>query len=62
MMNGVFHSLRGEFDLGESYSGQAVLGVIVSTIKVSAYEIVEMYGDFWKFIQIKKCLWNSTKS
>ena len=37
VMNGVFHSLRGEFDLGESYSGQAVLGVIVSTIKVSAF-------------------------
>ncbi|XP_078106433.1 FK506-binding protein 15 isoform X3 [Sander vitreus] len=33
VMNGVFHSLRGEFDLGESYSGQAVLGVIVTTIK-----------------------------
>lgn len=33
VMNGVYHSLRGEFDLGESYSGQAVLGVIVSTIK-----------------------------
>uniref|UniRef100_A0AAQ5ZGV5 peptidylprolyl isomerase n=1 Tax=Amphiprion ocellaris TaxID=80972 RepID=A0AAQ5ZGV5_AMPOC len=35
VMNGVYHSLRGEFDLSESYSGQAVLGVIVSTIKVS---------------------------
>uniref|UniRef100_A0A7N8WMT3 peptidylprolyl isomerase n=1 Tax=Mastacembelus armatus TaxID=205130 RepID=A0A7N8WMT3_9TELE len=34
VMNGVFHSLRGEFDLSESYSGQAVLGVIVTTIKV----------------------------
>ncbi|XP_034451622.1 FK506-binding protein 15 isoform X1 [Hippoglossus hippoglossus] len=33
VMNGVFHSLRAEFDLSESYSGQAVLGVIVSTIK-----------------------------
>ncbi|XP_022065529.2 FK506-binding protein 15 isoform X2 [Acanthochromis polyacanthus] len=33
VMNGVYHSLRGEFDLSESYSGQAVLGVIVSTIK-----------------------------
>uniref|UniRef100_A0A3P8QGA9 peptidylprolyl isomerase n=1 Tax=Astatotilapia calliptera TaxID=8154 RepID=A0A3P8QGA9_ASTCA len=33
VMNGVFHSLRGEFDLTESYTGQAVLGVIVSTIK-----------------------------
>lgn len=37
VMNGVFHSLRGEFDLSESYSGQAVLGVIVTTIKVSVF-------------------------
>ncbi|XP_033992181.1 FK506-binding protein 15 [Trematomus bernacchii] len=34
VMNGVFHSLRGQFDLSESYSGQAVLGVIVTTIKI----------------------------
>ncbi|XP_060893408.1 FK506-binding protein 15 isoform X2 [Labrus mixtus] len=33
VMNGVFHSLRAEFDVSESYSGQAVLGVIVTTIK-----------------------------
>ncbi|XP_056136153.1 FK506-binding protein 15 [Lampris incognitus] len=33
VMNGVFHSLRGEFDLNEYYTGQAVLGAIVSTIK-----------------------------
>ncbi|XP_018524829.1 FK506-binding protein 15 isoform X3 [Lates calcarifer] len=33
VMNGVFHSLRGEFDLSELYTGQAVLGVIVTTIK-----------------------------
>ncbi|XP_023696497.2 FK506-binding protein 15 isoform X2 [Paramormyrops kingsleyae] len=33
VMNGVFHSLRGEFDLQESYTGSAILGVIVSTIK-----------------------------
>ncbi|CAJ1068697.1 FK506-binding protein 15 isoform X3 [Xyrichtys novacula] len=33
VMNGVFHSLRGEFNVSESYSGQAVLGVIVTTIK-----------------------------
>ncbi|XP_015829929.3 FK506-binding protein 15 isoform X1 [Nothobranchius furzeri] len=33
VMNGVFHSLRVEFDLHESYSGQAVLEVIVTTIK-----------------------------
>ncbi|XP_041854809.1 FK506-binding protein 15 isoform X2 [Melanotaenia boesemani] len=34
VMNGVFHSLRAEFDLSDSYSGQAVLAVIVSTIKL----------------------------
>uniref|UniRef100_A0A7N6AIL4 peptidylprolyl isomerase n=1 Tax=Anabas testudineus TaxID=64144 RepID=A0A7N6AIL4_ANATE len=33
VMNGVFHSLRGEFDLSESYTGHDVLGVIVTTIK-----------------------------
>uniref|UniRef100_H3CCZ0 peptidylprolyl isomerase n=1 Tax=Tetraodon nigroviridis TaxID=99883 RepID=H3CCZ0_TETNG len=33
VMNGVFHSLRGEFEVGESYNGQAVLSTIVSTIK-----------------------------
>ncbi|XP_061674478.1 FK506-binding protein 15-like isoform X7 [Syngnathoides biaculeatus] len=33
VMNGVFHSLRGEFDLNESYSGHTVLGVVVNTIK-----------------------------
>ena len=35
VMNGVFRSLRGEFDVGESYNGQAVLSIIVTTIKVS---------------------------
>lgn len=34
VMNGVFHSLRGEFDVGESYNGQAVLSIFVTTIKV----------------------------
>ncbi|KAM9464623.1 FK506-binding protein 15-like isoform 4-T4 [Salvelinus alpinus] len=33
VMNGVFHSLRGEFDLHETYTGSTVLGVIVNTIK-----------------------------
>ncbi|XP_035392401.1 FK506-binding protein 15 isoform X2 [Electrophorus electricus] len=33
VMNGVFHSLRGEFDLQETYTGSAVLGVLVNTIK-----------------------------
>lgn len=34
VMNGVFHSLRGEFDVSETYSGRAVMEVIFSTIKV----------------------------
>uniref|UniRef100_A0A8C8CHW9 peptidylprolyl isomerase n=1 Tax=Oncorhynchus tshawytscha TaxID=74940 RepID=A0A8C8CHW9_ONCTS len=34
VMNGVFHSLRGEFDLHETYTGSAVLSIIVNTIKV----------------------------
>nr|XP_049620153.1 FK506-binding protein 15 isoform X2 [Syngnathus scovelli] len=33
VMNGVFHSLRGEFDLSESYSGHTVLAVLIKTIK-----------------------------
>ncbi|KAK3566032.1 hypothetical protein QTP86_024566 [Hemibagrus guttatus] len=33
VMNGVFHSLRGEFELNETYTGSVVLGVLVSTIK-----------------------------
>uniref|UniRef100_A0A671TBV5 peptidylprolyl isomerase n=1 Tax=Sinocyclocheilus anshuiensis TaxID=1608454 RepID=A0A671TBV5_9TELE len=34
VMNGVFQSLRAEFDLNETYTGSAVLRVLVSTIKV----------------------------
>lgn len=59
VMNGVFHSLRGEFDLSESYTGQDVLGVIVSTIKVSGlytemlrqllYDIVRKENHIWRF-------------
>uniref|UniRef100_A0A3B4EEV9 peptidylprolyl isomerase n=1 Tax=Pygocentrus nattereri TaxID=42514 RepID=A0A3B4EEV9_PYGNA len=33
VMNGVFHSLRGEFDLHETYTGSDVLKVLVNTIK-----------------------------
>uniref|UniRef100_A0A8C8SXK7 peptidylprolyl isomerase n=1 Tax=Pelusios castaneus TaxID=367368 RepID=A0A8C8SXK7_9SAUR len=33
IMNGVFQSLRGEFELEESYSGRTVLGVVMNTIK-----------------------------
>lgn len=34
IMNGVFQSLRGEFELDEMYSGRTVLGVVMNTIKV----------------------------
>ncbi|KAJ8388803.1 hypothetical protein AAFF_G00130360 [Aldrovandia affinis] len=40
VMNGVFHSLRGEFDLQESYTGHAVLGIIVNTIKSVTLQIL----------------------
>lgn len=34
IMNQVFQSLRGEFDLEESYIGREVLGIVMNTIKV----------------------------
>lgn len=34
IMNGVFQSLRDEFELEETYSGRMVLGVVMNTIKV----------------------------
>ncbi|XP_077457487.1 FK506-binding protein 15 isoform X2 [Stigmatopora argus] len=33
VMNAVFHSLRGEFELNENYTGQTVLRILVNTIK-----------------------------
>ncbi|KAM9476296.1 FK506-binding protein 15 isoform 2-T2 [Clarias gariepinus] len=33
VMNGVFQSLRGEFELHETYTGSVVLGILVNTIK-----------------------------
>lgn len=50
-MNGVFQSLRGEFDLTESYTGSAVLQVLVSTIKVwqiSVQHNVSFVLRIWK--------------
>ncbi|XP_074526238.1 FK506-binding protein 15 isoform X2 [Halichoeres trimaculatus] len=41
VMNGVFHSLRGEFDVSELYSGRAVLGVIVTTIKNVTLQLLD---------------------
>ncbi|MEE6504785.1 hypothetical protein FKM82_005335 [Ascaphus truei] len=40
IMNGVFQSLRGEFDLEETYSGRAVLGTIVRTIKATTLQLL----------------------
>ena len=34
IMNQVFQSLRGEFELEESYNGRTILGTIMNTIKV----------------------------
>ncbi|KAF5890104.1 FK506-binding protein 15-like isoform X1 [Clarias magur] len=33
VMNGVFQTLRGEFELHETYTGSVVLGILVNTIK-----------------------------
>ncbi|KAM4019446.1 FK506-binding protein 15 [Anomaloglossus baeobatrachus] len=40
IMNGVFQSLRREFDLEESYTGRAVLGAIMSTIKATTLQLL----------------------
>ncbi|XP_069729114.1 FK506-binding protein 15 isoform X2 [Phaenicophaeus curvirostris] len=40
IMNGVFQSLRGEFDLEETYSGRTVLGVVMNTIKTVTLELL----------------------
>ncbi|KAM5145337.1 FK506-binding protein 15 isoform 2-T2 [Mantella aurantiaca] len=40
IMNGVFQSLRKEFDLEETYSGRVVLGTIMNTIKVTTLQLL----------------------
>ncbi|XP_077140047.1 FK506-binding protein 15 isoform X2 [Ranitomeya variabilis] len=45
IMNGVFHSLRKEFDLEESYTGRAVLGTIMSTIKATTLQLLNKSQD-----------------
>ncbi|XP_006022730.1 FK506-binding protein 15 isoform X1 [Alligator sinensis] len=40
IMNGVFQSLRGEFELEESYSGRIVLGVVMNTIKTVTLQLL----------------------
>ncbi|XP_039178954.1 FK506-binding protein 15 isoform X2 [Crotalus tigris] len=41
IMNGVFQSLRGQFELDESYSGRTVLGVVMTTIKTITLQLLE---------------------
>ncbi|XP_072908293.1 FK506-binding protein 15 [Hemitrygon akajei] len=43
IMNGVFQSVRREFDLEEMYSGRSVLGIIMNTIKAVTLELLVQY-------------------
>ncbi|KAM4876958.1 FK506-binding protein 15 isoform 2-T2 [Thomomys bottae] len=40
IMNQVFHSLRGEFELEESYDGRTILGTIMNTIKMVTLQLL----------------------
>ncbi|KAM9176596.1 FK506-binding protein 15 isoform 5-T5 [Mergus octosetaceus] len=40
IMNRVFQSLRGEFELEETYSGRTVLGVVMNTIKTVTLQLL----------------------
>ncbi|XP_063116590.1 FK506-binding protein 15 isoform X2 [Cavia porcellus] len=40
IMNQVFQSLRGEFELEESYNGRTILGTIMSTIKMVTLQLL----------------------
>ncbi|XP_025021988.1 FK506-binding protein 15 isoform X1 [Python bivittatus] len=41
IMNRVFQSLRGQFELEESYTGRIVLGVVMNTIKTITLQLLE---------------------
>nr|XP_055157884.1 FK506-binding protein 15 isoform X3 [Nyctereutes procyonoides] len=43
IMNQVFQSLRGEFELEDSYSGRAVLGTIMNTIKIVTLQLLNQH-------------------
>ncbi|XP_077626024.1 FK506-binding protein 15 isoform X2 [Crocuta crocuta] len=43
IMNQVFQSLRGEFELEESYNGRAVLGTIMNTIKMVTLQLLSQH-------------------
>uniref|UniRef100_H3B7N5 peptidylprolyl isomerase n=1 Tax=Latimeria chalumnae TaxID=7897 RepID=H3B7N5_LATCH len=46
IMNGVFQSLRGEFELEESYSGRDVLGSIMNTIKTVTLQLLNRQQEY----------------
>ncbi|XP_028349421.1 FK506-binding protein 15 isoform X3 [Physeter macrocephalus] len=43
IMNQVFQSLRGEFELEESYSGRTILGTIMNTIKMVTLRLLNQH-------------------
>ncbi|XP_055283581.1 FK506-binding protein 15 isoform X1 [Moschus berezovskii] len=43
IMNQVFHSLRGEFELEESYNGRTILGTIMNTIKMVTLQLLNQH-------------------
>ncbi|XP_063289078.1 FK506-binding protein 15 isoform X2 [Pelobates fuscus] len=45
IMNGVFQSLRREFELEETYSGRVVLGTIMNTIKATTLQLLNKQPD-----------------
>ncbi|XP_069789785.1 FK506-binding protein 15 isoform X3 [Narcine bancroftii] len=45
IMNGVFQSLRGEFEFDEMYDGRSVLGIIMNTIKAVTLQLLNKDQD-----------------
>ncbi|XP_001489045.1 FK506-binding protein 15 isoform X1 [Equus caballus] len=43
IMNQVFHDLRGEFELEESYDGRTILGTIMHTIKMVTLQLLNQH-------------------
>ncbi|XP_066112578.1 FK506-binding protein 15 isoform X2 [Saccopteryx bilineata] len=43
IMNQVFQSLRGEFELEESYNGRTILGTIMNTIKMVTLQLLNQH-------------------
>ncbi|XP_054854296.1 FK506-binding protein 15 [Eublepharis macularius] len=45
IMNRVFQSLRGQFELEESYTGREVLGIVMNTIKTVTLQLLERHEE-----------------